>query len=152
MNPGGAELKRGRKTLLPSFRRLDLLFLNRTEAAQLTGKPAGDLKAIMAGLRRVNALCVLTDGQKGAYAITADRIIHAAIVTAERINVTGAGDAFCSAFAAALLKNKGLETALAVGTLNATEVVQHTGAKVGILRRWPSAREISKVKTKLINL
>jgi hypothetical protein len=40
--------------------------------------------------------------------------------------------------------------ALALGTLNATSVVQHTGAKVGILARFPTEREINRVKIKKV--
>jgi len=69
-------------------------------------------------------------------------------VPVKRVNLTGAGDAFGSGYAAAILKHYDIRTALAVGTLNATGVVQHTGAKVGILRAWPTANEISRVKIK----
>jgi sugar/nucleoside kinase (ribokinase family) len=97
-------------------------------------------------LRKICPLSVLTDGRAGAYAITPTEVTHAAIVPVKRVNVTGAGDAFGSAFSAGLLGHKGIPTCLALGTLNATSVVQKMGAKVGILTGWPSAREISKVK------
>ena len=77
--------------------------------------------------------------------------MYAAVLPAKRVNLTGAGDAFGSAFAAGFLKKMDVRTALALGTLNATSVVQKMGAKVGILRGWPSPREIRSVKIKKLS-
>jgi sugar/nucleoside kinase (ribokinase family) len=152
MNPGGGEFRQAKTKLLPLLARLDLLVMNREETAQLTGAPDAEFKRIVAGIRKINSHAIITDGRAGAYAVTSHDILHAAIVPVKRINLTGAGDAFGSAYAAAILAHRDLRSALAIGTLNATSVVQHTGAKVGILHGWPSTHEMAKVKIKKVIL
>ena len=151
MNPGGGELRAGLAKTMKYFSRLDLLIMNREETATLTGLSAKNLRGLVKAVRKICPLSVITDGKAGAYAVTAAEVTHAAIVPAKRINLTGAGDAFGSAFAAGIMKNNDIRTALALGTLNATSVVQKMGAKVGILKSWPSVREIKEVKIKKIN-
>ncbi len=151
MNPGGGELKLGRAKLAPLFSKLDLLILNREEAAQLTGLPFRNTRALVGALRRLVPHAVLTDGPQGAYAITQPATFYSPVLPARTVNLTGAGDAFGSAFAIGLIKYKDVRKAMAIANLNATSVVQHTGAKVGILSRMPSAREMSKVKIRKLS-
>jgi ribokinase len=150
-NPGGNELKQGRLKLAPLLAKIDIIFLNREEAALLTGKKDADLRGIINGMRKLVAHSVVTDGPKGAYAVTIHETLYAAIIPVKKTNLTGAGDAFASAYAAAMLKHNDIKTALAVGTASATGVVQHMGAKVGILDKWPTSQYLSKVKIKKIN-
>lgn len=152
MNPGMAELGKPKPKLVPLLKKLDLLILNVDEASALTGKPVWEIPSLVASLRKIAPHCIMTDGHRGAYAILPHDLLHADIVKSARTNLTGAGDAFGSAYAAAILKDRDIRSALAIATLNATGVVQHTGAKVGILHAWPSAHEISKVKIKKIIL
>ena len=147
-NPGGNELKQGRAALAPILAKIDMVFLNREEAALLTGKKDADLAGIIGTMRKLTAHSVVTDGPLGAYAVTADGTSHAAIIPVKKINLTGAGDAFTSAYAAAMLRHNNIKTALAVGTANATSVVQHMGAKVGILNKWPVPHYLARVKIK----
>jgi ribokinase len=152
MNPGGGEFRQPASKLYPLLAKLDLVIVNREEASTLTGAPLSDLGKLAAEMRKICRHAIITDGPAGAYAITEHDLLHAAIVKVRRVNLTGAGDAFGSGYAAAIIKHHDIRTALAVGTLNATGVVQHTGAKVGILRAWPSAHAISQVKIKKVIL
>jgi len=151
LNPGGNELKQGRSALAPLLAKLDIVFLNREEAATLTGKNDADLSGIIAGMRKLTTHSVVTDGPAGAYAVTAHETLYAPIIPVKKINLTGAGDAFGSAYAAAMLKHNDIRIALAVGTANATGVVQHMGAKVGILNKWPTSQYLARVKIKKMN-
>jgi len=150
MNPGGGELKHGAK-LIPLLRRLDLVIMNREEAARLTGKKLPDTRGLVAALRTLVPHAVMTDGPQGAYAITQPATYFAPVLPARTVNLTGAGDAFGSAFAVGLMRWRDVGKALALGTVNATSVVQHTGAKVGILERLPSGGELNKVKIKKLS-
>ena len=147
-NPGGNELRQGKKALAPLFAKLDTVFLNREEAALLTGIADADLPGIIRAMRRFCAHAVVTDGSAGAYAVTPHETVFAGIINVKKTNRTGAGDAFNSAYAAAMLRHNDVKTALAVGTANATGVVQHMGAKVGILNKWPTPQYLSRVKIK----
>jgi ribokinase len=150
-NPGSNELKQGKKILAPLFAKLDIVFLNREEASLLTGVKDADLPGIIKAMRGICAHSVVTDGPAGAYAVTPHETIFAGIIPVKKINLTGAGDAFASAYAAAMLKHNDVRTALALGSANATGVVQRMGAKVGILDKWPTAQYLAKVKIKKMN-
>jgi len=150
-NPGGNELRQGKKALAPLFAKLDMVFLNREEASLLTGVKDADLPGIIGAMRNFCAHSVVTDGPAGAYAVTPRETIFADIIPVKKTNLTGAGDAFASAYAAAMLRHNDVKTALAVASANATGVVQHMGAKVGILSKWPTPQYLAKVKIKKMN-
>jgi ribokinase len=145
-NPGAKELKDGLKALAKTIRSVDVLNLNREEAAHLCNLPPSDLKGIIAALRTLpRRLLVVTDGQAGAYAATKDEVLKSGTMDVPRVNVTGAGDAFGSGVIAGLLKKDDVRYALAVGTWNATGVVQQMGAKLGIIRAYPTPQAAKKV-------
>lgn len=150
-NPGNKEFQHGLKKLSPIFSRLDLLLVNRDEAATLTGLPADNLNKLFVGLRKICKHSILTDGSSGAYSITTSGVIHSSIVHAKRTNLTGAGDAFGSGFACGMLKYGDEKSALRVGTLNAGGVVQKMGAKVGILKGYPTENEMRRIKIKQVS-
>ncbi|HEU0051165.1 MAG TPA: carbohydrate kinase family protein [Patescibacteria group bacterium] len=151
-NPGNAELTHGMKKLEPFLVRTSILLLNREEAAVLAELPPRHLEQILGhlGIYPQSAL-VVTDGQKGAYVRSEGKTLFAPALKAKRVNTTGAGDAFGSAFVASFIKSKDAKLALQAGTLNATSVICHMGAKAGILKKAPSAWELRKVKTVVIS-
>lgn len=145
-NPGNSELKRGISELEPLIRKTDVFNLNREEAAALTGLGAENLDAIIARLRGLpKRVLLVTDGLGGTYAADRDGIYHCGIIDVPRVNTTGAGDAFGSGFVAGLMRKDDIGYALAVGTWNATGVIQEVGAKRGLLAAFPSDEDISKV-------
>lgn len=151
-NPGSAELKKGSAflSLLPL---ISVLILNKEEAQLLTAKASADCPTLAAALHRSCPFIILTDGSQGSYGHDAEHLWFARtsknIVSVSR---TGAGDAFGSACFAALLRDMDMETALQIGTLNAENVIQHVGAKTGILRSWPSNAMRSHIKVTSVRL
>ncbi|MBM3204943.1 carbohydrate kinase family protein, partial [Candidatus Uhrbacteria bacterium] len=106
-NPGNDELKLGLKKLEPFLVRTSVLILNREEAAILSNAPPRHLETILSILSRYpQQALVITDGQKGAYIEAEGQIFFAPALKANRVNTTGAGDAFGSGFVAALMKGK----------------------------------------------
>jgi len=145
-NPGNTELKSGLAGLEPLLKRVDVLNLNREEAAELAGLDRADLSGIVAKLRNLPKMTLLvTDGLGGAYATEGADNWHCEIVDVPRVNTTGAGDAFGSGFVAGLMKLDEIRPALAVGMLNAAGLVQQMGAKHGLLKRFPTKDEIARV-------
>ena len=145
-NPGQAEIKAGLKTwkaLLPS---IQLLILNREEMVELTGKT--ETEAIFEALHADGTVRILTDGPNGAFVYRDGWMIRSMPGKTKSISRAGAGDAFGSAFLAGLIKTDDLRHALALGILNAESVIQHYGAKTGILKQWPSATVLKKIITK----
>jgi len=150
-NPGSQELKNGWDKLAMFIRQVDIFNLNLEEAMQLTDNRTRSVRRLFAPLRRLPRLAtVITDGINGAYADDGRKAWHSGAPTdIPRINTTGAGDAFGSGLVASLMDKPDLPRALAVGTLNASGVVQQMGAKKGILRKFPSARDIARVPVTL---
>lgn len=150
MNPGGQELKKGNRPLL---QQLDFLILNREEAAKLTGKSFKNTKALLTALRTYAPAVVMTDGPKGAYAVTGKTAYAIPSAGHKPKNITGAGDAFGSGFITGWIKSNGdMIEALRIGALNSDNVVQHVGAKVGILHQYPSAHLLSSLPVKKLKL
>jgi sugar/nucleoside kinase (ribokinase family) len=145
-NPGNKELAHGYAALEPLIRQADIFNLNKEEAADLAGLPPSDLLGIINKLKSLpRRALIVTDGRHGAYAATGTGTWLAGIIDVPRTNVTGAGDSFGSGLIAGLLKNDDIRYALAVGTWNATGVVQQMGAKRGLLKKYPSAKQIAAV-------
>ncbi len=138
-NPGSKEITQGLPALAPLIRMVDMFTLNKEEAELLAGTSPRDLKATIAKLQGLpRKVLVITDGLAGAYATAKGKTLHSGIIDVPRINVTGAGDSFGSGMVAGLLKKDDIAYALAVGTWNATGVVQQMGAKKGLIRKYPT--------------
>ena len=150
-NPGNNELAFGLKKVGAWIEQCDILNLNREEAAALTDLPPRDLKGIIHTLSTLpRRALIVTDGAHGAYLSAHGSNWFAPALPAKRVNTTGAGDAFGSAFAAAAIKTGELEIGLRAGMLNATGVVTHMGAKAGILKRYPTEAALARVKIKRV--
>ncbi len=148
-NPGGSELKMGYDALTPWILECDFLSLNREEAAELASVTPRHIESIIHRLGPLpKQALIVTDGGKGAYVHSRGTTWFAKTMKGKRVNTTGAGDAFGSAFTAGAIKTGNLEKALAVGMLNAHGVITHMGAKGGILSRFPSAVSMKKVSIK----
>jgi sugar/nucleoside kinase (ribokinase family) len=82
-------------------------------------------------------MCVLTDGPQGAFASDGIRFYTVPPYPDPKppYERTGAGDAFSSTVAAALVLGKKLPEALTWGPINSMSVVQYIGAQRGLLTR-----------------
>ncbi len=132
-NPGSRELKQ-RRQLIPLLKYLDFLLLNRHEAQILTNLPHRDSN-FLPKLRQYSPLVAVTNGRLGARILTTEDSLFSPIANVAAIDETGAGDAFGSAFFAALLYQKSLSEALSWAIKNSASVVSALGAKTGILTR-----------------
>jgi sugar/nucleoside kinase (ribokinase family) len=145
-NPGQHNLREDPDLVLNTLKQTDLLCLNKDEATELlltsdtltmTEKHDGinDEAILIRGLHRAGAKIIsLTDGTRGAWASDGHSLYHADILThVTSIDMTGAGDAFASAFFGATLSGLSLETALRHGIGNGGSVVKHYGAIEGLL-------------------
>lgn len=146
-NPGKKELAHGWKTLMPYLKQTDILIMNREEAAELTNKAPRHLDQILDSFSGMPSLIIVTtDGGQGAYVRKSGKTLFSSNIKAKRVNTTGAGDAFGSAFVASYIQGHTLEIAMAAATLNATGVITNMGAKEGILPAFPSDKQLKKVK------
>ena len=78
-------------------------------------------------------LVAITNGRDGAYIFTNSHQFYSPIINTKPVDETGAGDAFGSAFVAALIYKKSPQDALFWGIKNSASVVSSLGAKPGLL-------------------
>ncbi|MFA6518051.1 MAG: carbohydrate kinase family protein [Candidatus Shapirobacteria bacterium] len=132
LNPGRGELllRRQLESFLPL---VDFLLLNRVESEMLTGLEFSDSRF----WPKINSwncpLVAVTNGRDGAYILTPTKKLYSPIINTKPVDETGAGDAFGSAFVAALAHNLSPEQALEWGIKNSASVVSFIGAKPGLL-------------------
>ncbi|MDD5760750.1 MAG: carbohydrate kinase family protein [Candidatus Pacebacteria bacterium] len=138
INPGWQELKWLKKN--PKWLdKFEVFVCNQEEAAYFTDIPYSKEKQIFKKLDDlVKGIVVMTKGQNGSTVSDGKHLFKAGVFHKKAVDTTGAGDAFTSGFVSALARSKKInskviEEAIRVGNANATSVVEHIGAKTGIL-------------------
>lgn len=130
-NPGNRELKH-RRELIPLLKHLDFLLLNRQEAEILVNTNHKS-PLFWEKLRKLAPIVAVTNGRLGAKILTPTDSYFSPIINVHPVDETGAGDAFGSAFVAALINNLSLPDSLNWAIRNSASVVSFLGAKAGIL-------------------
>lgn len=150
-NPGNKELSLPKKELRNILDCVSILILNKEEAQKLYGRPPEHLSVIgLAGKirRHEDQLIIITDGVRGTYALWGEESWHIGTRDIKSVSRTGAGDAFGSGTVASLMSGFSLIDALRIGTLNAESVIQHYGAKKGLLTTFPKPSELDAIPYK----
>jgi len=160
VNPSAKTLEKGLAWFSRAMKGVAVLILNEEEAAYLTGMPYGADEKIFRKLDTVvGGIIVMTKGPHGVVVSDGSRIYSAGVFKEKQVtDRTGAGDAFGSGFVAGLIRRqKGkafrlenvtpadIHYAIRLGSANGTSVVEHIGAKAGVLsaraaraKRWRS--------------
>lgn len=145
-NPGAEEIKLGFKKLSRALNKTDVLFLNKEEAQDLLKIEKGPEVLLNEFNKRLKAIVVITDADKGAYILSQGKKYHALATKVKVVNATGAGDAFGSAFIAGLIKSRDVKIASQLAILNSSSVIKITGAKKGLLAKYPPKKISNKIK------
>jgi sugar/nucleoside kinase (ribokinase family) len=107
---------------------IDILFVNESELATLTGED--DFEAGLAAVAGKVPVLVATRSEKGAVAIAhGERAEVAAEPVAKVVDTTGAGDQFAAGFLTGYVKGEPLERCLKRGAICASEVIAHYGPR-----------------------
>lgn len=123
LNPGSGELAAPQK-LKAFLPHVDLLLLNREEAAKLPGVDKGKLG---------NKMTAITNGVRGATLLKGKEKITLKAFKVKMVEQTGAGDAFGAGLVAGLIKGMGLKESLRLGMANGASVTTQFGPKAGLL-------------------
>jgi len=146
-NPSKYFLKMGIKKIKPFLAKSKVVLLNREEAADLVGINYQKEKEIFKKLDEwVPGITIMTMGSDGVMVSDGLHIYSAGVFKDKIVDRTGAGDAFGSGFVAGLIQKgegckKGfcqpfnIEYAIRLGSANATSVIEHIGAKEGIITK-----------------
>ena len=107
---------------------IDILFVNESELATLTGEDDFDTGFDM--IAPNVPVLVATRSAKGAVASAyGERAVVAAAPVAKVVDTTGAGDQFAAGFLAGFARGEKLETCLKRGAIAAAEVISHYGPR-----------------------
>lgn len=132
-NPGVRELtEKNLKELIKLFKYVDLLNVNRSEAAKIV--PGSQLGELVERLGRYVPMVIITNGAMGGIATDGKETYRFGIYEDIKMrDATGAGDAFGSGFLSALAAGRGFYKALIFASANSTSVVQKIGGNSGAL-------------------
>ncbi|MEX2054229.1 MAG: carbohydrate kinase family protein [Candidatus Colwellbacteria bacterium] len=147
LQPGTFQMKAGAKKLVGSYKRAEIVFLNKEETQRVLETKEDDIKKLLDGLCALGPkIGVITDGRKGAFVLNGGDYWHMPMYPDPKVPLerTGAGDAFSSTFVAALVKGMSVEEALMWAPVNSMSVVQYVGAREGLL----SERKIKELLKK----
>lgn len=150
LNPGSVQIKDGSVGLSSILRVTKILFINKQEAQKITNvhnfTSTEDLARL---LKKMGPeIIVITDGKEGSSALSDDGYVKIGLFPGDRLDSTGAGDSFSSAFLAAYIRGEKIVTCLEWGAINSASVVGKIGAQEGLLTdsaiidkisnyRWP---------------
>ncbi len=131
-NPGKKELANKSK-VMNLAKQVQVFNLNRKEMEALVGKSL-DEESFWQSVRQLGSeLTVVTDGRQGAYLLYDQGQHFLPAPKTNPIDETGAGDAFGSGFVAGLINGMEVKEAFQLAMNNGASVVQHIGAKQGLL-------------------
>ncbi|QQG49928.1 MAG: carbohydrate kinase family protein [Candidatus Berkelbacteria bacterium] len=158
-NPSIESLEERSRGLLSLLKTVTILFVNLHEAIVLTRLPQRTpVEELLSSLRRMGpkTICI-TDGERGAYVADDEVILSApALVTQhERIDATGAGDAFTTGFLASYLSpmelaSQGalLRRSLGCGIASSAAAIGEVGATRGLLDYEAIMHDAERVKVR----
>lgn len=146
-NPGKVELEKGFSYLKSLPGKAEIFIVNSREALMLTG--SADIHRNLIKLLDLGKTSVITDGKNGAYCCDGQNIFFIEPVGVEVVDVTGAGDAFASAFTFAIIKGLGIEKAMKYGVAEAASVISNLGTKNILLTRKGIEKMITKHNPKI---
>ncbi len=92
-------------------------------------------KFFQATLNMGPQIVVVTNGCNGVYVATKEEILFHPSLKTNVTNSVGAGDAFGSCFVASLMHKDSIIDSLKYGIINSASVLEHIGAKEGLLTR-----------------
>ncbi|MBN1157414.1 carbohydrate kinase family protein [Candidatus Woesearchaeota archaeon] len=148
-NPSSYLAEKGASYLESILKYTTLLVLNREEAQYLVGRD--DMNLLLKRLNRLVPLVVITDGKKGAHATDGKFNYYAHTLKMEPIDSTGAGDCFASTFLSGLIKQKPIQVALKMATINAMSVLTAYGAKNGLLKYDELLRRMRTTQLRVVS-
>ncbi len=116
----------------------EVFFVNVEEAKRILGiaeETPMEIKELLKKTRDEFGLKTLmvTDGRKGSYSFDGNDFWKLAEFPGDRVEATGAGDAFATATCAALFHGEPLQEAMVWGSINSAAVVHEIGPQAGLL-------------------
>lgn len=147
-NPGHIQLDAGYNAIGEYLKKTEVLIVNKDEAIELVvskklykQKPFDFLNNVENLIKIIHSwgpkIAVITNGKYGAHAFDGNKLYKQAIIKEKRrVDTTGVGDAFGSAFVAGLELYKGdIKKAMQLAARNSASVINKQGAQNGLLSK-----------------
>lgn len=145
-NPGTFQLRKGLKANKIILQRTSVLSLNKEEAQFWVGN-SEDVELLAKKLQKLGPkTVVITDGRKGAYSYGPEGYYYIPEFPGPRIEATGAGDSFTTAYVGALALGLSHKEAMRWAPVNAGNVVKHIGPQEGLLTKKQILHKLSRDK------
>jgi sugar/nucleoside kinase (ribokinase family) len=113
---------------LMTSRTVDLVFANESELLSLY--ETSDFDGALSQLRKDIGLAAVSRSEKGCVIASADGVIAVPAQPIDKlVDTTGAGDLFAAGFLFGFARGAGLRNCAELGTLAASEIIQHLGAR-----------------------
>lgn len=148
VNPGAVQIAAGLNSFGGLLKLISIIFVNREEGqklAGLSGVPQIKDIAKVIHFQGPKIVCI-TDGADGAYAYNGIDFFRVGVYPAHRIDSTGAGDSFASAFLGATMEGESLPVALKWGVVNSASVIEKIGAQEGLISKNIIKRRVKEYK------
>jgi sugar/nucleoside kinase (ribokinase family) len=136
VNPSLYQIEKNDQEFINNLSKIDILFLNKEEAAILAKIPEGPIEELGKAIRKIcPGIIVITQGDKGAAVFEGESLYKAYVYKVAVEDKTGAGDSFASGFMAGLLMENNIEYAIRLGMINSAKNISQKGAKSGLLSK-----------------
>lgn len=146
-NPGTFQLRKGPKFNKPILERTTVLSINKEEAQSWVGN-SEDFEVLAKGLLKLGPeTVVITDGRRGAYSYGPEGFYYVPEFPGPRIEATGAGDSFTTAYISALANGLTHKDALRWAPVNAGSVVMAIGPQEGLLTKKQIISKLARRKS-----
>ncbi len=146
-NPGTFQLRAGVKKNAEMLERTDLLSVNVEEAQSWVGDSGRDPEELCKKLSKLGPKAIaLTDGRKGAYSYSKEGFYYVPEYPGPKLEATGAGDSFTTAYIAGLFYGLPHKEAILWGPINAGSVVQQVGPQAGLLTKVELESRLKNMK------
>ncbi|MDD3012962.1 MAG: carbohydrate kinase family protein [Candidatus Gastranaerophilales bacterium] len=150
-NPGTTQIKRGLEDLRKVIYTAEVLVMNKSEAASITGiaetcieskdsedftkkSCSQDINEMLYKLKSYGPkVVVITEGSKGVHCFDGNKKYFAPPFPSKVLSTLGAGDAFASTFVGGLIKyDWNIEKSIKIASVNAAQIIQNFGAQSGL--------------------
>lgn len=132
-SPGSLYCNKGLKQILPLIKRSCVVFLDKREAYQLTGK--NYRKAAQEIVKLGPEIVVITKGKEGSFVTDGKETFEQRARKVNVLDTTGAGDAFAAGFLFGLINGYDFKKNAQIGNALASFSIQKIGARAGLPNR-----------------
>lgn len=138
-SPGSLYVNRGLRGIRALVERADILFLDRKEIYQLTGK--GYRRSAISLLNKSSKTIIVTLGEEGCFVATRKEQFQLKTRKVKAVDTTGAGDAFAAGFLYGLAKGQNIHRCAEIGNALASISIKRVGSRAGL----PNIKELSAI-------